>query len=225
MTAPTTPPVPPPAAPEYPEYPPLVDPADPDWASFQAQDIDYFLSVAGEVIRRYCGWRIYPNLTDTVDKLRIGTGGRIMLPSLYVTDVASVTLRTGSDESQNGSSEVVLTPDQYEWFEEGYVLPYGWQWWGTSLPAYYYGPDTPAYMPWMNFGWATVVVSHGYPICPPDVKLVAYELAEIAHEFGVANVKDVSTPGFKLSLTQNLGMNMNPQQIDRLSPYKLTWTA
>jgi len=163
-------------------YPPLCDPNDPDWASFQAQDPNYFLSVAGARIRTYCGWRIYPNDTDTVDRLRIGTNGRIMLPGLT-----------------------------------------GWGWGGYS--GFYYGPDTPAYLPWMNFGYATVTFTHGYPAVPADVKSVAYELAEVAAEMTAGNVSGITTPGYQLTLTRNAGLNLNCEQMDRLAPYRLPVVA
>ena len=217
MTAPS--PVSSPAARRDP-YPPLCDPNDPDWASFQAQDPNYFLSVAGARIRTYCGWRIYPNDTDTVDRLRIGTDGRIMLPSLYVTDVAQLTVQTGVNTS------ITIDPDMYEWFANGWIMPLGltgWGWGGYS--GFYYGPDTPAYLPWMNFGYATVTFTHGYPAVPADVKSVAYELAEVAAEMTAGNVSGITTPGYQLTLTRNAGLNLNCEQMDRLAPYRLPVVA
>jgi hypothetical protein len=217
MTAPPSPP--PPVARD--PYPPLCDPNDPDWAAFQAQDPKYFLAVAGARIRAYCGWRIYPNDTNTVDKLRVKTNGRIMLPSLYVTDVASVTIETGID------TNVVLDPEMYTWFQTGWVQPIGLAtgWWWGSYSGYYYGPDTPAYLPWMNFGYATVTFTHGYTAVPADVKAVAFELAETAAEMSAGNVSDITTPGFALKLTRNAGLNLNGEQMDRLAPYRLPVVA
>jgi hypothetical protein len=213
MSAPS--PVSPPAARRDP-YPPLCDPNDPDWASFQAQDPNYFLAVAGARIRTYCGWRIYPNDTDTKDKLRVGTNGRIMLPSLYVTDVASLSIQTGPDTT------IDIDPDMYEWFPTGTIMPLGLTGWGWgSYSGYYYGPDTPAYLPWMNFGYATVTFTHGYPAVPADVKNVAYELAEVAAEMTAGNVSGITTPGYQLTLTRNAGLNLNAEQMDRLAPYRL----
>lgn len=214
MTSPA-PPSPPPS-PAVSAYPPLCDPNDPDWAAFQAQDLNYFLSVAGARIQRYCGWRIYPNDTNTVSKLRVQTNGRIMLPSMYVTDVSNVTILTGVD------TEVVLDADQYQWFQQGYIQPIGMGtgWWGGTYSGYYYGPDTPAYVPWLNFGYATVTFTHGYPSVPADVKQVAYELAEVASEMTAGNVSGITTPGFDLKLTRNAGLNLNPEQMDRLAPYR-----
>jgi hypothetical protein len=214
-------PVPPPAPPRD-TYPPLVDPNDPDWALFQAQDPNYFLAVAGARIRTYCGWRIYPNGTDTTSKLRIGTNGRIQLPSLYVTDVASVSIQTGVDTT------VDLDPDMYTWTQIGVIQPIGLYsgWWWGSYTGYYYGPDTPNYLPAMNFGYATVTYSHGYPSVPADVKHVAYELAETASEMIAGNVNSIATPGgFQLGLTRNAGLNLNTDQMDRLAPYRLPVVA
>ena len=216
MTAPS-----PVSAPPRDNYPPLCDPNDPDWASFQAQDPNYFLAVAGARIRKYCGWRIYPNDTNTIDKLRVRSNGRIMLPSLYVTGVSSVSIQTGVD------TDVVLDPDMYEWFATGYIQPLGLGtgWWWGSYSGYYYGPDTPAYLPWLNFGYATVTFTHRYPAVPADVKAVAYELAEVAAEMTAGNVSGITTPGYQLTLTRNAGLNLNSEQMDRLSPYRLPVVA
>jgi len=202
-------------------YPPLCDPNDPDWASFQAQDPNYFLSVAGARIRTYCGWRIYPNDTDTAGKLRIGTNGRIMLPSLYVTDVSSVSIQTGVDTT------IDLDPAMYTWTQQGVIQPLGLYsgWWWGSYSGYYYGPDTPNYLPAMNFGYATVTFTHGYPSVPADVKAVAYELAEVAAEMTAGNVSGITTPGYQLTLTRNAGLNLNAEQMDRLASYRLPVVA
>lgn len=47
------------------------------------------LAGASRAIRRYCGWHIFPSISETL--ILDGPGGRVLdLPSLNVTDVASV---------------------------------------------------------------------------------------------------------------------------------------
>jgi hypothetical protein len=202
---------------------------DPDWAAFGKADPEYLLRVCGSAIRQYCGWHIYPSVTETLTQLRIGSNGAIMLPSLLVTEVASVSLQTGTDNT------VELEPDQYVWFDTGKIQPAGLFWWSGSYSAYYYGPDSPAYVPWMNYGWATVTFTHGYDALPENVKQIAYEMAQASGANGGgqlpsnANVKEVASPGFRLMLggtgntlggTGTAG-SLTDSQKNRLASYRI----
>lgn len=94
------------------ELAPLVSEQDPDWARFRDDDPEYFLRAAGQVIRVFVGWHIYPNITQTVEQLAVGTRGLIMLPSRHVTQVEQVTLC-------HGEHPHTLQPDEYVWHEAG----------------------------------------------------------------------------------------------------------
>lgn len=61
-------------------------------------------------IRAYCRWHVSPSITETITL--DGSGQQfLMLPSLYVTDVATVT--------EDGT---VLASDQYEWSVSGQMF-------------------------------------------------------------------------------------------------------
>jgi hypothetical protein len=192
-----------------PDLPPLVTTDDDDWAAFQTNDPDWNMRLAGREIRKYCSWHIYPNLVRTVRNIPVGSHGIMQLPSLMVTDVASVAI-----QSCDGTL-TVLDTDRYNWFDYGVIQPIGWDWYGS-----YYGWDW-SYLPVYQFGLATVTFSSGYEIAPEDVTAVAYELVTTTMEVSAGNVKDIQTPGFKLEVTQPYGATLNTDQRNRLSPYRL----
>jgi hypothetical protein len=193
----------------------LLDPADPDWAAFQAQDPNWFLAAAGDAIRVYCGWHIYPNIQVTATNLPIRSRGIIMLPSTLVTDVASVTL-----QDPTGQNPQTLDPAQYDWFEYGAIEPIGWHWW-SAYGGFYYGPDNWSFLPMYQFGLATVVFNSGYAQCPRDIKEIAYELTMATTPVPAGNVKEIQTPGFRLQLMQAYGMTLNADQKNRLANYRI----
>ena len=169
----------------------LLDPNDPDWLKFQEQDPEWFLRVAGDTIREYCGWHIWPNIAVTDLRLPIGSKGIIMLPSRYVTDVVSVTAFPRSDDPQ------VLDPaTDYVWDQAGWIERVGSPRWG-DVAGYYYGPD-PYYLPVWQAGFVGVSFNHGYEVVPTTIKQVAYELAMSTTLIRVGGIKSISTPGFRL---------------------------
>lgn len=105
--------------------PPLASDRDEDWAKFRRDDPEWFLRAAGELIRVFCGWHIYPNVTETVGKLTVGTRGVIMLPSPHVTDVEQVTL-------YHGEHPHTLQPDEYLWHEAGWIERKGQSYWNDG---------------------------------------------------------------------------------------------
>jgi hypothetical protein len=67
------------------------------------------LDGASAAIRRYCGWHITPNVTETL--ILDGPGGRLLsLPTLYLTDVVSLV-----------NYETTLASTDYRWSEDGSV--------------------------------------------------------------------------------------------------------
>ena len=68
----------------------LLDINDPDWASFKSGDEDWYLAVAGDYLRVYCGWHLWPSITETITQLMIESMGIITLPSRHITDVACI---------------------------------------------------------------------------------------------------------------------------------------
>jgi hypothetical protein len=198
-----------------PPPPDLLDPADPDWAKYQAQDPDWFLAVAGDAIRDYCGWHINPNLALTKTNLRIGSKGIIQVPSLMVTDVASVTI-----QDPKGENPWLLDPTQYTWFDNGVIEPATLQRW-SQYAGYYYGPDNWSFLPMYQYGYATVAFSSGYTDTPRVIKEIAYELTTVTTEVAAGNIKEVQTPGFRLTLQQVYGATLNADQKNKLAKYRL----
>lgn len=192
----------------------LLTTQDPDWASFQNQDADFYVRAAGAEVRRYCGWHIFPSVTETVSDLRVGSQGIIELPSMHVTAVASVALQVPAGPLIDA---VVLDPGQYTWFEYGVIESAAAS--GDGWSGFYYGSAGYAPAPAGRFGLATVTFTHGYAVVPDVVKSVAYELASAALEMKAGNVKSVDTPGFRLQPTQNFGVNLNGEQKCRLASY------
>src|SRR5579884_3568379 len=141
-----------------------------DLASFQASDPDWFLEAAGETVRwDICQWHIAPSITVT-ESIPIQPDGTIMLPSLYVTDVESITL--------NG---LTLDPNTYELHQCGYIKRFTqdyFQW-----PLWPLENDRPfREFPSPLARHATVTYTHGYPELPAPVKAVAFEIATRAME-------------------------------------------
>ena len=203
---------------------PLVTPTDPDWAAYKDGDESYLLNAAGELIRRFCGWHIWPSLTETVPKLRVGSANIIMLPTLHVTDVSSVSV-----------GYEVVEPNNYAWFDSGSVqLGVNAAWLGRysydnvgAGPGGGYAPDPFARLAGVPNGLGRLVevtMTHGYTDVPAEVKQVAFELASAAAEMPAGNVRNIETPGFRLSLSQDAGLAMNTGQMDRLAGFKLSWT-
>ncbi|MFD7247780.1 hypothetical protein ACFV6Y_38265 [Streptomyces massasporeus] len=87
----------------------LVDRADLE-AKFEAGDPEFFVTAAEAEVRKHCGWHIAPSLTVTDGRYRVGERGLVMLPSLHITEVASVTV--------DGR---VLDEDEYDWEPCGFI--------------------------------------------------------------------------------------------------------
>lgn len=191
---------------------PLIDPDDPDIGNYAGVQ-PFFLAAAGEVVRDYCGWTISPPVTDTYANLRIGSAGLIMLPSLYVTDVASVVINSGCDTC-------TLDPGDYRWFPQGYIE--------ALSPVWRYGPYYTDYYTGLGsyYGGASVTASvtmtHGYDTCPLAVKSVALELAQAASEMPSGNATEVASPGYRIQFApESIGLSLSDAQQSRLSKYRI----
>jgi len=64
-----------------------------DFAQFNAKADAWFLGAAGEQIRDYCGWHIFPQVAQTDVIARIGNAGIIMLPTLNLVSVQELRIR------------------------------------------------------------------------------------------------------------------------------------
>jgi hypothetical protein len=184
---------------------PLLNAAD--LASFQGSDPNWFLSVAGDTIRNFCQWHIFPSITVT-ELVPIQPEGTIMLPSLYVTDVAAITL--------DGLS---LDPSAYEWHQAGYIKrirhPY-FQWPLWPLESEQRFREYPSQLA----RHAEVTYTHGYSTLPPVVAGVGMELANRAIELPSGVAKQISSGPYSIGFGE-LGIVLSDEQRRRLGPYTL----
>lgn len=203
----------------------LIDPNDPDWAKFQQGDEEWYLAVAGDALREYCGWHLWPSVTETMTKRMVESKGIITLPTRYVTDVSAVVMQ-GNNEP-NANEPISVDPESYTWFPGGWIqlitpAPGGWGWGWPG--AYYYGPDAPYYLPMYNFGLADVTLTHGYDVLPRDIKQVAFELSKTAQAMASTvpgNVKEVGSPQYKAVFGTAPGLTLNGDQKCRLANYRV----
>lgn len=165
----------------------------------------FLVRAACEIVRDYCGWHIAPSITATYDNLRIGSGGIIMVPSGYVTDVASVTIRSPG-------GDVILDPTtEYDWYPQGFIEAKSPQW------RYGYGA---VYGPY-KAGLASVAMTHGYDTCPLPVKSVIFELMDTADMANMGGVKEVQSASFRVQWGPLAGLSFTPSQVNRLAKYAI----
>lgn len=184
---------------------PLLSPDD--LASFQASDPDFFLTAAGDTIRNFCQWHIYPSITVT-EWVPIHPEGTIMLPSLFVTDVASVTI---------GGIELDAT--SYQMHQAGYITrikhPYfQWPLWPLESEQRFREYPSPLGR------YAEVTFTHGYTTIPPVVNIVGMELANRAMELPSGIATQISSGPYSISMGA-LGVVLSDDQRRRLGPFTL----
>lgn len=61
-----------------------------DFGKFKSKDQDWFLGVVGDTIRDFCGWHIFPVISETNIEAKIGNNGIVMLPTLNLVSVEEV---------------------------------------------------------------------------------------------------------------------------------------
>lgn len=88
-----------------------------DLTDYRAGDDATLLRQAQGAIRRYCGWHIAPEVTETLTLDGRG-GSHMWLPSLYVTDIVSVT----------NEGETVDLVDDLDWSANGFLWLRGGYW-------------------------------------------------------------------------------------------------
>lgn len=186
----------------------LLTESDPDLADFLSEGDGsfssralFFMRAAAEEVRNYCGWHIAPSVTETIDKLIIGSQGIILVPSLYVTDVANVVV----DDNQ------VLDQRGYHWFQQGFIE--------TRSPVYRHGFSGLA---GAGSPVCSVTLTHGYQTCPLPVKAVIFDLMETAYDTPSGSVHSVTAPGYGVTFAnEDTQVQMTPGQMTRLAPYRI----
>lgn len=109
-------------------------------ADLAPQDDDERLDQAEGVVRDFCGWHIAPERTETVKFYGHATNAPILLPTMYLTGIASVT-----------DQGTLLDPSVYDFDPAGLLLRIDGGCWATG-----YGP-------------LVVEFTHGYNETPPGV--------------------------------------------------------
>jgi hypothetical protein len=168
-----------------------------DFRQFRKKSADWFLGAAGETIRDYCGWHIYPILSVTDVWARIGNKGIVMLSTLNLVSVERLSW-CGTDMPSSG----------YEVHEEGWI----------QQVAQSFG--SPAYRGMRN-AWVTVDFTHGYEELPTAVAEVGFELTARAMEKPAGVVKAMTRGPTQLEFNE-FGVVLSDDQKNRLGPYTLT---
>ena len=191
-----------------PVAPPLLS-AD-DFALFQTSDPDWFLNTAGEIVRGFCQWHIAPNITVT-DTVPIQPDGSIMLPTLYLTGVATVTI-DGID----------VDPSTYTFQQCGTISRLSVQQPYFEYPLWPLNSDRPfrEYPSAVQYH-ADVTYSHGYSALPPQVAAVGYALCERAMEMPAGLATQISAGPQSITFGK-LGLVLNEEERRLLGPYSLT---
>lgn len=117
---------------------------------------DAIVDAAGAAVRTAAGWHIAPSVTETVT---VKANGQVLvLPSLYVTDVDTVSDVTDPD------NPVVV--EDFTWAANGVVRLSGGYWAGYSWDWH---------QPHRTYD---VTLTHGYDACPADVVAVVAQQAQ-----------------------------------------------
>lgn len=106
------------------------------------------VKAAEKLVQSYCGWHIAPSIVGDVLTLDGKGGSVLVLPTLYVTAIASIV-----------ADGVTLAATAYNWSQSGLVERVGGYW-----PRKYRS--------------IVVTLTHGYPTCPLEVRDFIANLAD-----------------------------------------------
>lgn len=178
-----------------------------DLTLFQASDADWFINVAGEVIRGYCQWHIAPSITVT-DVVPIQPDGTIMLPSLWVTGVATISI-----------DGVELDPSTYCWYRAGFIRRP--QQTFFEYPLWPLESDAPfREYPSAVAHHAEVTYTHGYPELPAQVKAVGLQVCAQAMELPSAAATSISAGPQSITFGASVGLVLSTAQRRLLGPFR-----
>lgn len=172
-----------------------IDPADPTAA--------LMLDAASNLIRRFCGWHIYPSVAMVL--IVDGPGGTVLqLPTRYLTDVASIT-----------EAGQVTDPSVYRWSQLGEVE--------RSSPFWQNGY-------WVNFwkqGFRLIEVSFtsGYDTPPPELTTMVMSMTAraLASPTGVTREQagGVAVQYGLTSTHSSGGLALMTNDMEMLQPYRI----
>ena len=189
---------------------PLPDLLDPnEFARFKAKDEAWFLGVAGDTIRDYCGWHISPQVSMTNVQAEIGNRGIVMLQTLNVVSVEDVRW-----EGMSLTQDVDYVVHDSGWIElAGYYLA------GTGgyvVPSGNWAP-----LRQCQTRWVEVDYTHGYDVMPRAVSEVGFELAGKTMEKPAGVVSDLTSGPYRFKFHE-FGSVLSEGQCHRLAPYCIT---
>jgi hypothetical protein len=179
---------------------PLLSPTD--FALFKARNENWFLGAAGETVRDYCGWHIYPVEEATDVSARIGNEGIIMLPSLNIVSVEAVRL--------NG---IALPVEDYEVHSAGWLQLVG----GVHAGSGLFGPQQRVQG---HNRYVSVDFTHGFTTMPKAVAEVGFELTGRTLEKPSGVVKSLEAGPHKFVFNE-FGAVLSKDQESRLDPYRV----
>ena len=177
-----------------------------DFQSFKTKDETWFLSVAADVVREYCGWHICPVVSDTLVPCEIGNRNIIMLPSLNVVSIEELAWWDGT----------LIPEDCYEVHPSGWLELRGW------YPAGAGGFVAPRAIQTGLRGiqnrWVRVNFTHGFESVPKPVSEVLFELAAKTMEKPAGIVSDLTSGPYRFKFNE-FGAVLSEEQRHRLGPY------
>lgn len=156
-------------------------------------------------VRRYCGWHVAPEQSETV--VVDGPGSPLlMLPTLHIVDLTTVT--------EDG---VLIDTDYLTWSQDGRVRKRQIAWWETTgqLHGYFW---TSAYQ------GVVVTMTHGYAEAPDFDKAVSM----VAESFAASGLRDDQSMTMKQ--VDDVRYQWSSDDVERivgahlLAPYRLEKT-
>lgn len=181
--------------------PNLLDPLD--FAKFKAKDESWFLGVAGEAIRDWCGWHIYPVVPMINVQAEIGNKGIIMLPSLNVVSVEELRTNDG----------LVIPEACYNVHASGWIQLGGHYLAGTGGFVAPRGSQGP-------LRWVSVDFTHGFEQMPKAVAEVGFELTGKTMEKPAGVVSDLTSGPYRFKFNE-FGAGLTEGQAARLAAYTI----
>lgn len=163
-----------------------------DFAKFKSSDEAWFLGAAGDAVRDFCGWHLWPVRPVLSVAATVGNKGIIMLPTRRLVSVQAI--------RYNGPN--LLSDNMFTAFEEGWLEFHG-------------------YMGRRGRGLQLAVdFTHGYDELPKPVAQVGFELAATAMEQPAGVVTDMTRGPSRLKF-KDFGLILSDDQKERLGPYSL----
>jgi hypothetical protein len=185
-----------------------------DYSTFQALDLDFFLTAAAERIRHFCHWHIFPVLTHT-KYCDVSGDGTIMLPTTHALNVVSIV--------QPWPGGTLVDSSSYWLDERGWInfTPYQYGFAPTPNSSLLFPIDTvrlfDAY-PKHNRRMI-VTFTHGYSELPITVQEVAFELVMRTLEKPAGVASEVQAGPYRYKFNE-FGLVLSEDQKSRLMSYR-----